>query len=294
MFKLFFTDENSPVGTVVQDSSGANITFRITDADLPNAEDLPKYAYEITTTAFMIDDNGYLIVNQANLDRDPPNENRLSFQVFVRELGEDEPKSSRPVRMTVNLKDVNDNAPVLESVRDISVVAGTAKRNIATLSATDKDGDNLLTFQIVRVTNNGKRIFNLNSRSGKLDLIGAVRAGEHYALTVEVSDSGGKSSQGVIEVRVTPQPNLLGPVFSQFLYQAQINEDAAKFATVISTEAKDPEGDLVRYAIVGGNEENQFLIEESTGEIRVSTSLDRETRERYSLVRFLFSELNKL
>ena len=33
----------------------------------------------------MIDDNGELIVNQANLDRDPPNENRLSFQVFVRE-----------------------------------------------------------------------------------------------------------------------------------------------------------------------------------------------------------------
>ena len=152
------------------------------------------------------------------------------------------------------------------------------------MSATDKDGDTLLTYNIVRVTNNGKRIFNLNSRTGKLDLIGPVRAGEHYALTVEVTDSGGKSSQGVIEVRVTPQPNLLGPVFSQFLYQAQIDEDAAKFATVISTEAKDPEGDLVRYAIVGGNEENQFLIEESTGEIRVATSLDRETRERYSLV----------
>ena len=58
---------------------------------------------------------------------------RLSFQVFVRELVEDEPKSSRPVTVTVNLKDINDNAPILEAVPDISIVAGNTKRNIATV-----------------------------------------------------------------------------------------------------------------------------------------------------------------
>ena len=151
------------------------------------------------------------------------------------------------------------------------------------LSASDKDGDTKLVYNIVRVTNNGIRLFELNSRTGKLDIVGPVKTGDHFALTVEVVDSGGKSSQGVIEVRVTPQPNLRGPVFSQFLYEAQISENAAKFATVISTEAKDPEGDIVRYDIVGGNELQHFLIEESTGEIRVNTSLDREQQERYNL-----------
>ena len=85
----------------------------------------------------MIDAEGHLIVNQANLDRDPPNENRLSFQVFVRELIEDDPKSSRPVTITVNLRDVNDNAPILEPVRDISLVAGNTKRNIAKHETSD-------------------------------------------------------------------------------------------------------------------------------------------------------------
>ena len=87
-----------------------------------------------------------------------------------------------------------------------------------------------------------------------------------------------------------------GPRFLKFLYEAQISEAANKFATLISTEAIDPEGDLVRYAIVGGNEAGHFLIEESTGEIRVATSLDRETQERYSLVRICFysSVPNKL
>ena len=95
---------------------------------------MPEYAYEITTTSFLIDANQSLIVNQANLDRDPPNENRLSFQVFVRELGEDNAKSSVPVSITVNLRDVNDNAPVLEAVPDIALVAGSAQRNIATVT----------------------------------------------------------------------------------------------------------------------------------------------------------------
>lgn len=99
-----------------------------------NPDDLPKYVYEITTTSFIVDENGFLVVNQPNLDRDPPNESRLSFRVFVRELLNDDPKSSRPLTITVNLKDVNDNAPILEPVRDISLVAGNTKRNIATVS----------------------------------------------------------------------------------------------------------------------------------------------------------------
>jgi hypothetical protein len=278
-----YVDENSNIGTPVLDANGNNITFQLADEDISNPDDLPKYVYEITTTSFIVDENGFLVVNQPNLDRDTPNESRLSFRVFVRELLNDDPKSSRPLTITVNLKDVNDNAPILEPVRDISLVAGNTKRNIATLKASDKDGDTKLDYKIVRVTNNGKRIFQLNPRNGKLDLIGPVKAGEHYAITVEVIDSGGKSSQGVIEVRITPEPNLRGPRFLKFLYEAQISEAANKFATLISTEAIDPEGDLVRYAIVGGNEAGHFLIEKSTGEIRVATSLDRETQERYSL-----------
>ena len=90
---------------------------------------------ENTDETFMIDNEGQLVVNQENLDRDPPNENRLSFQVFVRELIEDGPKSSIPVTITVNLKDVNDNAPIMEPVRDISLVAGNIKRKIAAVSS---------------------------------------------------------------------------------------------------------------------------------------------------------------
>ena len=46
---------------------------------------LSDYFFEMTTTSFRIDTDGKLIVNQRNLDRDPPNENKLSFQVSENE-----------------------------------------------------------------------------------------------------------------------------------------------------------------------------------------------------------------
>ena len=108
------------------------------------------------------------------------------------------------------------------------------------LTATDKDGDTSLEYQILRVTNNGREKFKLNSATGRLDLVGSVQTGDHYALTVEVVDKRGKSSQGVIEIRVTPKPNRRGPIFTNRnrKYQTAISEDAAKFATVISIGKK--------------------------------------------------------
>jgi hypothetical protein len=39
------------------------------------------YAYELTTNSFRVDSEGFLVVNDPNLDRDPPNQPKLSFQV---------------------------------------------------------------------------------------------------------------------------------------------------------------------------------------------------------------------
>ena len=52
-------------------------------------------------------------------------------------------------------------------------------------------------------------------------------------------------------MRVNSGPNLRGPVFNQFLYQAPVSEGAAKFTSVVTTKAKDPEGEPVRYSLAG-------------------------------------------
>ena len=43
----------------------------------------PSYSFEMTTSFFTIDNNGYLIVNTENLDRDPPSPGTFRFQVFI-------------------------------------------------------------------------------------------------------------------------------------------------------------------------------------------------------------------
>ena len=47
---------------------------------------MSDYFFEMTTKSFKIDEDGKLVVNQRNLDRDAPNENKLSFQVYKRPI----------------------------------------------------------------------------------------------------------------------------------------------------------------------------------------------------------------
>lgn len=41
----------------------------------------PVYSFELTTPSFTVNNDGILVVNQPNLDRDPPNPGKYRFQV---------------------------------------------------------------------------------------------------------------------------------------------------------------------------------------------------------------------
>ena len=71
---------------------------------------------------------------------------------------------------------------------------------IPQLSATDNDSDKRIEFRLLSVSNNGIRKFAVEPTSGKVNVIGAVRAGDHFSLTVAAVDSGGKTTQAVMEV----------------------------------------------------------------------------------------------
>jgi protocadherin-15 len=142
----------------------------------------------------------------------------MSPQVFVRETTETR-KSSSPVALTVVLTDENDNAPVIEGgVNDVTLPAGSSRRKIATLLATDIDSTSSkggLKYSLVHVSNNGMRKFTVNARTGAVEVVAAVTAGERFSLTVGATDSGGKSTRTILEVRVSAGPNLRGPIFEQ-------------------------------------------------------------------------------
>lgn len=89
----------------------------------------PAYTFELTTTFFAIDSSGILVVNEENLDRDPPSPGRFRFQVVARE--KTGVAASSPLSFVVTLNDVNDNAPLLPMMAPITVQAGETKKQVA-------------------------------------------------------------------------------------------------------------------------------------------------------------------
>ncbi|XP_037084262.1 cadherin-99C-like, partial [Pollicipes pollicipes] len=113
--------ENSPEGTKVmtQPQSREVIRLSVDDPDWSPSDGQIQYRYELTTDAFGVDRDGYLVVARGDLDRDPPFPGQLTFQVVAREAGREDGRASMPVTVTVRLLDVNDNAPQLPMYRTV-------------------------------------------------------------------------------------------------------------------------------------------------------------------------------
>ncbi|KAH8311419.1 hypothetical protein KR044_006189 [Drosophila immigrans] len=281
-----YVDENSPIGTKVLDASGKPIFFRTTDDDLGENDPKPDYIYELTTPSFNVTSDGMLVVNEEGLDRDPPAPGRYKFQVVAREPRTN--AASAPLSLTVNLRDVNDNAPKLAMVAPISIAAGDQheQRLVAQMVATDIDeGPNaVVTYSIYHVSNNGIQKFKIDEQTGAITTRGRLLAGEQYSITVQASDIGGLSSQAIVEVTVTPGPNTKPPRFNNAVYEVQVSEGAEINSTVTVIHADDPENDPVVYSIMSGNDLRQFAVVQQTGVIMVIRKLDRESLTRYQLI----------
>ncbi|CAL8106487.1 unnamed protein product [Orchesella dallaii] len=284
-----YVDENSAVGTpVLSLADNQPIRFTVTDPDLTPNDPKPEYHYELTTSGFKVNDDGILVVADQHLDRDPPNPPQLQFQMIAREVGDQhETSSSTPLVILVHLKDSNDNSPVIiRPTQSITIPGGgEGRRPIFQVEADDKDeGDNAkLQFAITHVSNNGTKRFMVHEVTGVVDAVGKFNTGEHFSITVQATDGGGRSSQRIVEVNVIDGPNLKAPVFSQLVYDVGVSEGASIGAEVITLEARDPEGKPVIYDIVAGNELQHFTIGKNTGILSVNGQLDREDLSRYSL-----------
>lgn len=102
------------------------------------------------------------------------------------------------------------------------------------MEATDNDeGENAkITYSIYHVSNNGIQKFKIDSKSGIIESVGKLNAGEQYSITVQATDNGGKFSQTIVEVNVIPGPNTRSPVFQETVYEVQVSEGASINSTV--------------------------------------------------------------
>jgi protocadherin-16/23 len=221
------------------------------------------------------------------LDRETQDEH----EVFVIAGDKGAPiKTSTPAKLTIHVRDVNDEFPVFTETLSFSttenLIAGTL---IGTVEAKDGDiGKNAeIEYSVINSTD-----FKIDSETGEIHNIVELDREKSpiYKVLVQASDKGNPPKMTRVTVDVHVQDvNDNAPKFTKSPYYANVAENAEKGTKVIQVEAVDrDEGQngKVSYYHNTGNTQNGievFRINETTGSIYIVASLDREIKEFFVL-----------
>lgn len=195
--------------------------------------------------------------------------------------------------LVIYVTDENDNTPILDKNEYVFYLEenNPADTVIGRISASDLDlGRNAeITYRFASDSN----LFAIDEQSGfittkkSLDREAMTIGQDSFDLVVIVSDRGvvAKSISANINIVIVDQ-NDNSPQFSTDLYEAVVSEAAKRGTKVIKVVAKDEDkaaNGQVRYRILD-NDDEVFEIKAMTGEISLSSQLDREVVDKYQVV----------
>ncbi|XP_076089767.1 protocadherin Fat 4-like [Mytilus galloprovincialis] len=266
----FSISEATSIGTVVQNISA-------TDSD---SADLVYYYFNSTNSAFDIDYVTGEVKVKSALDK----EINPSYSIVVIALDSGTVNSSRSTSATIEITilDENEKPPMfLTSLYIVSLSENSSiGSSVVTLNATDSDNDNV-TYTII--SGNMFTIFTLNSTTGLLELNSSLdyENSTSHSLIVQAEDTRGLSSTGTVKLVVVAY-NEYSPVFSENGSNVSVPENTTVGSTILTLLATDDDrGDdgIIQYSINAST--TQFAIESSSGSIKLTGVLDRETTKEY-------------
>ena len=211
--------------------------------------------------------------------------------IAIDSLSEDR-NNGTAVFLNISLTDVNDVIPQFtQQEYTFSVVENEAPAVIGMVEASDLDTVSpLVQYFITSVSPGSTGLFSIDAVSGEVMANVAFDREQYssYSLNVEARDNGNPQLTGTAAVIVEIlDRNDNTPVFSQNDYNVSIPENITVGMEILQVEASDqdagPNGEII-FAIISGNDMNQFSINVSSGSIQVNNNLDREAIDRYTLI----------
>uniref|UniRef100_A0A8C2JA51 Cadherin-23 n=1 Tax=Cyprinus carpio TaxID=7962 RepID=A0A8C2JA51_CYPCA len=199
-------------------------------------------------------------------------------------------------KLTINVLDVNDNAPRFRpfGVANFSerilegAVSGTTLLSVTAVDP-DKGLNGQIIYQLLHLPR-GDYIRLEDPSTGKIVANRTVDYEQVQWLnfTVRAQDHGTppRFAELPVYLRIV-DVNDNNPVFQQPLYQKSIFEDVALGTIIVSVSATDADSGLfsvIEYGLVDG--EGKFGITPTTGDIYILSALDRETKDRYTLTAY--------
>ncbi|XP_047440816.1 protocadherin Fat 2 [Mugil cephalus] len=285
-------DQPRYVIRVPEDTLAESIIFRAHARDLDtDTNGNVQYSLLTSTDMFRIDDLTGEVTLSGRLDRESSSRHDLWIQAKDQaKLG---PQLFSAIDLVVVLEDVNDNPPkFVPKVYKIKVAEDVPVGTLLVwVESVDLDlgSGGLVTYNL---KNTESGIFHLDSSTGALTLERELdfERRPSYNLTVRAVDHGlprSLSSSCFVEIEVLDiNENVHRPVFSEFVYEAAVMEDAAIGTSLVTLTASDKDlgrDGVVRYHIHGGSGLGVFTIDEESGVIRTTEMLDRETVPHYWL-----------
>lgn len=228
---------------------------------------------------FHIEVSTGIIRTQRKLDRE--NVPVYNLKAFAVDKGV--PPLKTAVSIHIIVKDINDNAPVFEKdelfikIEENSPVGSV----VARISATDPDeGTNAqIMYQIVE--GNFPEVFQLDIFNGDLTALVDLdyETKTEYVLVVQAT-SAPLVSRATVHICLTDM-NDNAPQLQDFeiIFNNYVTNKSNSFPTGIigKVPAHDPDvSDKLRYKFISGNELNLLLLNEHTGDLRLSRDLDND------------------
>lgn len=278
--------ENAPVGTSVAQ-------LHATDADLgSNAQIHFAFSNQISSSTkrhFAINSSTGLITVKQPLDREVTPVHKLIV------LASDGSSTPSRATVTVNVTDINDNVPSIDTRYIINLVNGTVllsenaplNTKIALITVTDKDAD--LYGKVACYTDHDvpfrlKPVFNdqfLLETAAPLD----YETTREYAIKIVASDRGTPplNTSAMVLIKIKDE-NDNAPIFPQPEIQLSIpenNDPSTQLIKISATDADSGHNAEIIYTL-SPDAPDGFNIDRRSGILSVGKRLDREKQERYS------------
>ncbi|XP_054575621.1 cadherin EGF LAG seven-pass G-type receptor 1 [Eptesicus fuscus] len=203
--------------------------------------------------------------------------------------------------VSVQVLDVNDNAPIFVSSPFQAAVLENVPRghSVLHIQAVDADaGENArLRYRLVDTASapaGGPASaadfpFQIHNSSGWITVRAELdrEAVERYSFAVEAVDHGSPPMSSSASVSITVlDVNDNDPVFTQPAYELRLNEDAAVGSSVLTLRALDRDAhSVITYQLTGGNTRNRFALSSQSGGglITLALPLDYKQERQYVL-----------
>ncbi|KAK3101524.1 hypothetical protein FSP39_004214, partial [Pinctada imbricata] len=302
---VFSRTADSTLSITVDDANDAVPTFASNFYDLSVSEDLAPNSviqtiiasdadtgtnaavtYSITSgngeSKFSIDASGQLLLDAA-LDA----ETTKTYTLTVQAVDNGSPVLTGSTTVLVKVQNVDEFSP------QFIVVGGTYTHSLAedtavgalvfTVTAQDDDIDTVISYSI---TGGNDGSFVIDSSAGSIFLAKFLdrETTPSYTLTLTANNGQGDTVSATLDITVT-DTNDNDPVFSQTLYNMQVNEDqtiGAVIGQVTVSDRDEGTNGAITLSILNGNTGNAFRLDNSN--IEVNANLNFETLSNYVLI----------